>query len=109
MKWLLLYVLLINLLTYFLYAQDKGRARKKEWRTPESRLLVFASIGGAFGAWRGMKDYYHKINKTRFRVLIPLFLALQLGVLIYLVDYKILLLAILLHAVIFWILRKMRR
>lgn len=80
MHWLLLYLLFMNLITYFLFAQDKSRARKKEWRTPEKRLLVMAFIGGGIGAWRGMKDFFHKINKPKFRFLVPLFCIMQLGV-----------------------------
>ena len=112
LNWFLLYVLAMNLITYFLFAQDKGRARKKEWRTPEKRLLMFSFLGGGIGGWRGMKDYFHKVNKPKFRILIPLFIVLQLGVAgmagIYgpTGDYAVSALLVLVHAIIFFLLSK---
>lgn len=87
MKWLFGYILLANIITYTAFALDKKRARKGQWRIPEQRLLLLSFFGGAIGGWRGMKDYYHKINKTSFRILVPLFAFLQWGGIFYLVFY----------------------
>lgn len=52
---ILTYLIAINILTFIAYGNDKRKARKNEWRTPESTLLMLAFIGGAYGAWGGMK------------------------------------------------------
>ncbi|MCQ2254154.1 MAG: DUF1294 domain-containing protein [Bacteroidaceae bacterium] len=52
---ILTYLIAINLLAFVIYGNDKRKARKNEWRTPESTLLMLALIGGAYGAGEGMK------------------------------------------------------
>ncbi|MEW9669292.1 DUF1294 domain-containing protein [Ammoniphilus sp. 3BR4] len=112
LNWLLLYVFIMNLITYYLFAQDKSRARKKEWRTSEKKLLMFSFLGGGIGAWRGMKDYFHKINKAKFRILIPIFIVLQLGTAgmagVYgpAGNYAVSALLVFLHVMIFFLLSK---
>ncbi len=49
-------------------------------RTPESTLLLFSFLGGAPGALISMLKYHHKTRKLKFRILIPLFILLQLYV-----------------------------
>ena len=66
----------------FLYfGSDKRKAAKGEWRTPESALLKAALIG-PFGAWAGMRLFRHKTRKTKFRLLVPVFMLLRIALLI---------------------------
>ncbi|WP_134703925.1 DUF1294 domain-containing protein [Ammoniphilus sp. YIM 78166] len=116
MIWLLLYILVMNLITYVQFAQDKRRARQKEWRISEKRLLTLAFLGGSLGAWRGMKDYYHKINQLKFKTLVPLSILLHAAALAYLFfdwgtpnDYLLLLAAVAIHGILFSFLAKNRR
>lgn len=116
MKWVFGCFFLMNLITYAAFALDKKRARKGQWRIPEQRLLLLSFFGGAIGGWRGMKDYYHKVNKTSFRILVPLFAILQWGVLYYLIFYALeqirenamlFIGAILVHLLLFLVLSKL--
>lgn len=76
MKYLILYLAVINAFAFSLFGIDKKRAQNRQWRIPEKYLLFFAALGGALGAFIGMYFFRHKTKKWKFRVLIPLFLAL---------------------------------
>ena len=43
MKLLILYLMLINLITFAVYGIDKRRAQKNAWRIKESTLLLLAA------------------------------------------------------------------
>lgn len=66
------YLILVNLVAFCLYGADKRKAQKNKWRVPERTLLWLAFLGGAIGAWLGMRRFRHKTQHTRFRVLVPL-------------------------------------
>ena len=48
-------LLLMNVATFAAYGVDKLKARRDKWRIPERTLLWMAFLGGALGAWLGMK------------------------------------------------------
>ena len=75
------YLILMNVLAFAAYGRDKRLAQNERWRTPERRLLLYAALGGAAGAWFGMRHFHHKTKKLAFRILVPLFLLLWLGLL----------------------------
>lgn len=50
MKILFVYLVIINLLSLFLMAEDKRRARRHLWRIPERTLFAAALVGGSVGA-----------------------------------------------------------
>lgn len=77
------YLILINIMTFFLFGEDKKRARQKKRRISERTLLLFAFCGGAFGALAGMYVFHHKTRKIKFRIAVPVLLILQLLLLIY--------------------------
>ena len=83
MKWVCIYLLIISVIAFILYGIDKYRAVKKRWRIPEATLVLFAAIGGAAGALLGMFAWHHKTRKWKFRILVPLFLVIWIGILIY--------------------------
>ena len=69
---LLVYLILINLLGFFLYGLDKAKAKRKGGRIPERTLLWVARIGGGAGCWLGMLLFRHKTKHIRFKILVPL-------------------------------------
>lgn len=73
------YFILINLFSFSLYGIDKSRAVHHKWRIKESVLLGAACLGGAAGAGLGMSIFRHKTRKLKFRILVPLSLALWLA------------------------------
>lgn len=70
MKWI--YFLVMNVIAYILMARDKQKAKKKQWRIPESTLFLVAAAGGAIGAWIGMYVFHHKTHKSKFVFGMPL-------------------------------------
>ena len=75
---LVFYFVFLNLFTFFLFAEDKKRARKEMWRIPERTLLLFALFGGSVGALAGMYLCRHKTRKWKFRISVPVMLAGQI-------------------------------
>ncbi|WP_264548577.1 DUF1294 domain-containing protein [Flavobacterium sp. N2820] len=66
MEPILFYLLIINLITLFVWGYDKKMARKNGNRIPEIRLLWFIFLGGLFGGIIGMLIFRHKISKCPF-------------------------------------------
>ena len=81
---LLYFLIIINAITFFTYGIDKLKAKKNQWRIPESTLLLLAVIGGSIGALLGMKVWHHKTMHKKFKYGIPLIIILQVGVFLYL-------------------------
>ncbi len=69
---LVIYFIIINLITFFIYGIDKYKAKKELWRIPEKVLIFFAFFGGSIGALFGMKIWHHKTKKMKFIILVPL-------------------------------------
>ena len=74
----LIYLVAINMVTFFMYGIDKAASKrgqnqtrlsiaerqqtrtKSKWRIRETALLGLAVLGGSIGAWLGMKVWHHK-------------------------------------------------
>lgn len=83
MKVLLIYLAVINAVTFLLYGIDKLKAKKNAWRIKESTLLLAALIGGSVGALAGMYTFRHKTKHLKFKIGVPLILILQIAVAIW--------------------------
>ena len=75
---LFVYLIIINIIAFGMYGIDKQKAIKKQWRIPEAQLLAVAAIGGSAGALLGMQFFHHKTRQWKFRLGVPLILAVQL-------------------------------
>lgn len=64
---LIVWLFLINLLTFSIYGADKYAARKSWHRVPESTLLLLGFVGGWPGAICGQKLFRHKTQKQPFK------------------------------------------
>jgi uncharacterized membrane protein YsdA (DUF1294 family) len=81
----LIYLAIINVITFFLFGIDKLKAKRSKWRVSEAMLLGMAAIGGSIGAWLGMMVWHHKTLHKKFRYGIPLILMVQIGLLVWFV------------------------
>lgn len=54
------YLILLSLITFFMYLMDKKKAEKGKWRIPEKVLLLSSFLGGAFGGYPAMLLFRHK-------------------------------------------------
>jgi uncharacterized membrane protein YsdA (DUF1294 family) len=81
---LLIGLLLINAVTWALFATDKRRAtagRSRE-RIAERTLLGWAALGGSPAAWHAIGQLRHKSSKDSFKQALLLISGLQIGALI---------------------------
>ncbi len=83
MKYLLMYLLIINAAGFLLMLVDKWKARHGRWRIPEATLMGIAALGGSVGSLLGMYTVRHKTKHIKFTVGIPVILIAQIFLAIY--------------------------
>jgi len=81
---LLLVLAAVNVITFAVYGADKRRARKGKRRVPEKTLFLLALAGGSVGALAGMYAFRHKTRHWYFVWGIPVILAAQLALAVWL-------------------------
>lgn len=79
-KILIIYLIVANVVTFFMYGVDKWKAKRSRWRIREAALLLLAALGGSIGAWLGMKVWRHKTMHKKFKYGIPLIIILQVAI-----------------------------
>lgn len=82
-KLILLYLIIINALSFLLMLADKHKARKNLWRIPERTLFAAAIFGGSIGSIAGMYLFRHKTKHWYFVVGMPAILLAQLTLILY--------------------------
>ena len=80
-KEIVIYLIVINMLTFCVYGIDKRKAIRKQWRVPERTLLFLAVIGGSIGALAGMQVFRHKTRHLKFKLGVPGILGVQVIIL----------------------------
>lgn len=63
---------------------DKWKAKNRRWRIAEKTLFAIAVIGGSAGCILGMRIFRHKTKHWYFAAGMPLILAAQLAVSLFL-------------------------
>lgn len=82
-KVLTIYLVTINVATFFVYGIDKWKAKHTKWRITEAALLLLAVFGGSIGAWLGMKEWHHKTLHKMFKYGIPLIIIVQVAIVLW--------------------------
>ena len=77
MKWLMYYLIVVNLLTWIIYGIDKWKAKRRAWRIPERTLLLLAAARGCTGALAGMLMFRHKTRKLKFMIGVPVIFVVE--------------------------------
>lgn len=80
---LLIWIAALSVLTFGITAFDKYRAKTRQWRIPEARLLTLALVGGSPGLFAGMLLFRHKTSKTSFRLAAGAIAVIHLGLLVW--------------------------
>lgn len=84
----LIYLVVINVVTFFVYGVDKWKAKKSKWRIREAALLGLAVLGGSIGAWLGMQVWHHKTQHKKFKYGVPAIIIVQLALIVYFIITK---------------------
>jgi len=66
LKYYLIFIGVMSLITLILYGADKAKAKKHAWRIKEAVLLLFGVFGGALGGLLGMEIFRHKTKHWYF-------------------------------------------
>lgn len=64
----LIYLIIINIITFLIYGLDKYFAKKRMFRISEKILFILSIMGGFLGAIIGMKKFRHKTKKIIFKI-----------------------------------------
>ena len=82
--WFIIAYAIWNIATFTLYGMDKRRAKKRKWRVSEATLIACAFLMGGFGALFGMTIFRHKTSRMKFKLLIPLAILINVGIVVLL-------------------------
>ena len=77
-KNILIYLVIINLITFLAMYIDKKRAKWGKWRIKESTLFTLVLLGGGIGGIAGMHTFRHKTKKMRFVIGFPAILIVEI-------------------------------
>ena len=83
MKYILIYLGIINLIGFFSMFLDKQKAKRGKWRIPEKTLFLLAAIGGSLGTTLGMHVFRHKTKHWYFKFGMPMILIIQFVLILY--------------------------
>ncbi len=84
---LLAYIAFINIFTYIQYVSDKKKAKRRDERISEKRLLGICFAGGAIGGMMGMNFAHHKTKKKKFTVTVTILFVIQTVLYCFLVGF----------------------
>lgn len=86
MKFIILYLLILNTIAFVAMGLDKSKARKHRWRISESSLLVLGFLGGGIGILLGMNFFHHKTKHLKFTIGIPVVIVINFATFIYIIK-----------------------
>lgn len=82
---LIAYLILINIISFIIFAVDKRNATRGKWRVREITLIELTIVGGSIGGLIAMYKLRHKTQKMKFKIGVPVILVLQCILAIYMI------------------------
>lgn len=83
LKNILIYIVIINVLSFLAMFIDKRRSKRGEWRIKEKTLFTLVLLGGGIGGIAGMYTFRHKTKKMYFTIGFPVILIAEIVLIIY--------------------------
>ena len=77
-KYVIIYLIIINLIGILAMYIDKKKAIKGSWRIQEKTLIMISVLGGGIGALIGMYLFRHKTKKLKFTIGIPVIIICEI-------------------------------
>lgn len=87
MKYLYIWLTVINIITFAVFGIDKKKAIDGKFRIKELTLFVLSLLGGSLGGLIAMHIFHHKTRKWYFKFGIPLILIAWVALIAWLI-YK---------------------
>jgi len=84
----IIYLILINAITFLVFLWDKIRAKNGEWRVKESTILLLAAIGGTPAAFLARAIFKHKSRKQPFGLFLVAIAVIQVLGLATIIIYR---------------------
>ena len=81
-----IYIILINIIGFFIMLIDKKKAENGKWRIQEKTIFMVTILGGGIGTILGMYIFRHKTRVDYFTVGVPLIMIMQAVVIFYLMN-----------------------
>jgi len=86
-----LYIILINIIAFFMMYLDKQKAKKGKYRISEKALFVVSLLLGGIGTYIGMYRFRHKTKHKLFTIGIPIMIVLNILTVYYILSNNLLL------------------
>lgn len=86
MKYIIYYLIFINIIAFIIVFIDKQKAKKNRYRISEKSLFIMSIIGGSAGAYVSMLIFSHKTKKWYFKLGIPFIIIVQILLAYYLIK-----------------------
>ena len=74
---IIIYLCVINVVTFFVYGIDKWKAKRSKWRISEATLIGLAVLGGSVAMYVTMQIIRHKTQHKKFMIGIPVIMVIQ--------------------------------
>ena len=87
MKYLYIWLIVINIITFAVFGIDKKKAIDGKFRIKELTLFILSLLGGSLGGLIAMHTFHHKTRKWYFKFGMPLILIAWVAMIAWLV-YK---------------------
>ena len=68
-KYIMFYLLIMNLISFALFFADKQKSKRDKWRIKESTLHFVSFMGGTLGSIAAMILFHHKTKKPKFVII----------------------------------------
>ncbi len=81
-KYIIIYVIIINIISFLAMYIDKKKAYYGKWRIKETTLFLLVLLGGGIGGIAGMYKFRHKTKKKYFTIGFPVILILEILVIL---------------------------
>lgn len=83
------YIIIINIISFFIMLYDKKQAIYHNFRISEKTIFIISLLLGGIGIYVGMYVFRHKTKHLKFTIGIPIVIILNIISVFYIFNYLI--------------------
>lgn len=83
------YIIIINIISFFIMLYDKRQAIYHNFRISEKTIFIVSLLLGGIGTYVGMYVFRHKTKHLKFTIGIPIIIILNIISVFYIFNYLI--------------------